>query len=58
MSTIGAQIDGVRTLSRILTPHNLKRSGAVSRQSEAEHLVTMLKDVVRTLEEIDWEDRS
>lgn len=51
MSTINAQIDGIRTLARILTPFHLMRSGAVGRKSEAEHLAEMLKDAARTLEE-------
>lgn len=51
MSTINAQVDGVRTLARILTPQHLMRSGAVGRKSEAEHLSEMLKDAARTMED-------
>lgn len=51
MSTINAQIDGIRTLARVLTPYHIMRSGAVGRKSEAEHLSEMLKDAARTLEQ-------
>lgn len=51
MSTVNAQIDGIRTLARVLTPWHLMRSGAFSRKSEAEHLAEILKDAARTLEE-------
>lgn len=50
MSTIGAQVDGLRTLARILTPWHLQRSGAVTRKSEAEHLAEMLRDAAETLQ--------
>jgi len=51
MSTIGAQINGLKTLSRVLSTAHLKRSGAVARESEATHLLEMLKDAALTLEE-------
>ena len=51
MSTIGAQVDGLRTLARVLTPWHIVRSGAVTRKSEAEHLAGVLKDAAKTLEQ-------
>jgi hypothetical protein len=51
MSTLGAQIDGIKVLARVLSPHHLMRSGAVARESEAHHLCEMLKDAAKSLEE-------
>lgn len=51
MSTINAQVDGLRTLARILTPWHLMRSGVVSRKSEAEHLAEILRDAAATLQQ-------
>jgi hypothetical protein len=46
------QADGLRNLARILNARHLMRSGAVSRQSEADHLILMLKDAAETLERL------
>lgn len=50
---LSQQIDGLRVLARNLTARHLMRCGAVSRESEASHLVLMLKDAVETLERVE-----
>lgn len=50
---LSQQIDGLRVLARNLSARHLMRSGAVGRESEASHLVMMLKDAVDTLERIE-----
>lgn len=46
---VSMQVDGLRVLARSLSSSHLVRSGAVSRKSEAEHLINMLKDAAETL---------
>lgn len=48
---IHQQIDGLRVLARILSPSQLKRVGSISRESEAVHLIKMIKDAAETLQE-------
>jgi hypothetical protein len=48
---IHQQIDGLRVLARVLSPSQLKKAGSISRESEAIHLINMLKDAAETLEE-------
>lgn len=50
---ISQQIDGLRVLARNLTARHLMRSGAIARESEASHLVLMLKDAAETLQRIE-----
>lgn len=45
------QVDGLRVLARILAPRQLMKAGAIARESEATHLLMMLKDAAITLEE-------
>lgn len=45
------QIDGLKVLARVLSPRQLMRAGAIARESEATHLLLMLKDAAQTLEE-------
>ena len=45
------QIDGLRVLARLLSPSQLKKAGAIARESEAIHLINMVKDAAETLEE-------
>lgn len=47
---ISMQADGLRTLARILTVQRLKK--IVTRESEATHLLFMLKDAAETLSEV------
>lgn len=47
---LSMQADGLRTLARILNAQHLKR--IVSRESEATHLLLMLKDAAETLERV------
>lgn len=45
------QVDGLKVLARVLSPRQLMKAGAIHRESEATHLLTMLKDAAQTLEE-------
>lgn len=47
---LSMQADGLRTLARILNTQHLKK--IVSRESEASHLILMLKDAAETLERV------
>lgn len=51
---LSMQVDGLRTLARILTPLHLKK--IVARESEATHLLAMLRDAARTLEQVERGD--
>lgn len=55
MSTLGAQADGLKNLARILRTQHLVKSGA--RESEAKHLIDMLKDAAETLRELENESQ-
>lgn len=45
------QVDALRVLARVLSPRQLMKAGAIARESEAQHLIMMLKDAALTLEE-------
>lgn len=47
---VSMQVDALRCLAKVLSPRHLMRSGAVARESEAKHLVQMIKDAAETLE--------
>lgn len=49
---IHMQAEALRVLSQRLRAQHLMKSGAVVRQSEAEHLVLMLKDASETLQAV------
>lgn len=48
---IHQQVDGLKVLARVLSPRQLMKAGAIARESEASHLLMMLKDAALTLEE-------
>jgi hypothetical protein len=48
---IHQQVDGLKVLARVLSPRQLMKAGAIARESEAAHLLLMLKDAAQTLEE-------
>lgn len=45
------QVDGLKTLARVLSPRQLMKAGAIARESEASHLLMILKDAAETLEQ-------
>lgn len=45
------QVDGLRALIRCLSPRQLMKAGAIHRESEASHILMMLKDAAETLEQ-------
>lgn len=45
------QVDGLKVLARVLSPRQLMKAGCIARESEASHLLLMLKDAAVTLEE-------
>jgi len=47
---LSMQADGLRTLARILNAQHLKK--IVARESEASHLILMLRDAAETLERV------
>lgn len=49
---IHMQAEALRVLASRLRAQHLMKSGAVVRQSEAEHLVMMLKDAAETLQSV------
>lgn len=49
---IHMQAEALRVLATRLKPQHLMKSGAVVRQSEADHLVLMLKDASETLSDV------
>lgn len=54
MSTpVYQQIDGLRVLARILSPSQLRKAGCIARESEAIHLINMLKDAIETLDRVE-----
>lgn len=46
------QAEALRVLARRLRAQHLIKSGAVVRQSEADHLVLMLRDAAETLDRV------
>lgn len=46
---VSQQIDGLRVLARNLSPRQLMKCGAIGRESEAVHLLNMIKDAAETL---------
>jgi hypothetical protein len=52
-ASLANQINGLRTIARTVSPRHLMRSGAVSRESEAIHLLDMIKDAADTLEQLE-----
>lgn len=47
------QAEALRILAERVRPQHLMKSGAVVRESEANHLVMMLKDAAQTLDEVE-----
>ena len=48
-ASIHNQADAIRVLSQRLSARHLVKSGAVARQSEADHFILMLKNAAETL---------
>lgn len=56
-ASVHMQAEALRILAQRLRAQHLMKSGAVVRQSEADHLVLMLKDASETLRAVaDGED--
>lgn len=51
-ASLGNQISGLRVLAQRLNPKNLAKATGM-RESEAQHLIDMVKDASATLEHID-----
>lgn len=49
---IHMQADAMRILAQRLSARHLVKSGAVARQSEADHFILMLKDAAETLSRV------
>ena len=50
---ISQQIDGLRILAKRMSPRQLMKSGAIARESEALHLINMIRDAAETLENLE-----
>jgi hypothetical protein len=55
-ASLANQITGLRTLARVVSPRHLMKSGAVARESEAVHLLDMIKDAAETLDRLERGD--